>query len=91
MACGNWCQQVDGVAMGSAMAVILANLWLGQFEKQFLLEVAPASPEKEAKNVSFLKKLCMGVPIPMLTTLSGLHVLTICLVSLTTRTNCTPT
>ena len=32
MANGRWYKQCDGVAMGSALAVILANLWLSQNE-----------------------------------------------------------
>ena len=35
MAGTQWYIQRDGVAMGAAMAVILANLWLKQFEKKF--------------------------------------------------------
>ena len=29
---GRWYKQYDGVAMGSALSVILANLWLSQYE-----------------------------------------------------------
>ena len=32
MANGRWYKQCDGVSMGSALAVILANLWLSQYE-----------------------------------------------------------
>ena len=32
MANCRWYKQYDGVAMGSALAVILANLWLSQYE-----------------------------------------------------------
>ena len=35
MANGRWYRQCDGVAMGSALAVILANLWLSQYDEAF--------------------------------------------------------
>ena len=41
-ACGKWFCQRDGVAMGSSLAVILANLWLSQFEP--VLSVTCAQP-----------------------------------------------
>ena len=36
---GRWFVQVDGVAMGSTLSVILANIWMHGFEKAIAADV----------------------------------------------------
>ena len=45
----SWYRQVDGVAMVSSLAVVLANLWVKKFEPQLCLEVntIPSAEESE--------------------------------------------
>ena len=38
---GKWFVQVDGVAMGSALAVILSNIWLKSFESKISRDNPP--------------------------------------------------
>ena len=55
MACGQWFLQKDGVAMGSCLAVILANLWLKKFEEKMRLEVT-RPPSTVESNIC---KVCL--------------------------------
>ena len=36
-----WCVQKDGLAMGASRAVILANLWLKNYEKILAMDIPP--------------------------------------------------
>ena len=40
---GIWYQQIDGVAMGASLAVVLANLWLKEYENMIFSEDPTAS------------------------------------------------
>ena len=55
MACGQWFLQKDGVAMGSSLAVFLANLWPKKFEEKIRLEVT-RPPSTVESNIC---KVCL--------------------------------
>ena len=52
---GLWYVQKDGLAMGASLAVLLANLWLKEYEPALMKEVPKSTVLKEDK-----KKVCPG-------------------------------
>ena len=58
MANGRWYKQCDGVSMGSALAVILANLWLSQYEG--VLSGAGTTLSVSNASSSSDKSVCMS-------------------------------
>ena len=49
---GKWFRQVDGLAMGSALSVVLSNIWLHAFENDLKRET-PMNPDNRPKENVF--------------------------------------
>ena len=47
---GLWYVQKDGLAMGASLAVILANLWLKEYEYALMKEVPALTQLNENRN-----------------------------------------
>ena len=55
---GKWFSQIDGVAMGSTLSVILANIWMHSFEKTLSLDI----PIENGNNA--VESFFLSEPVP---------------------------